>query len=89
MVSVSVQLWLATGVLMGSLFFTMGVVLERKRIRQLDVQKAGARLTMPERICGAWVYNDGKGRAHHCVMDHDHGGDFHRSETSMGRKVAA
>lgn len=89
MVSIDIQLWIAAVVLMGCFFYTMGVALERKRVRDLEVQKAGARLTMPERICGAWVYNDGKGRAHHCVLDHDHDGDYHRSETSMGRKVSA
>jgi hypothetical protein len=89
MLSESVQLWIAGVTLFSCFNVTLGIYFERRKVRELYLQRSRARLTMPERICGAWVYNDGKGRAHHCVMDHDHGGDFHRSETSMGRKVAA
>lgn len=89
MLSESVQLWIAGVILFACFHVSLGIYLERRKTLELYAQRAGARLTMPERICGAWVYNDGKGRAHHCVLDHDHGGEFHRSESSMGRKVAA
>lgn len=87
--NVSVQLYIAVLVCFMTAIFAFGVFLERQRVRSIEAQMIGARFTMPERICGAWVYNDGKGRAHHCVKDHDHGGELHRSESGMGRKTYA
>jgi hypothetical protein len=83
------QFVIAVGITFGAFFTSFGIFLERRRVKALEAQKRGARLSMPERICGAWVYNDGKGRSHHCVLDHDHAADIHRSESGMGRKVLA
>jgi hypothetical protein len=87
------ELWISLGICLACIFFIVGVHLERERIlaeqQRKRIKRTEAFFNQPERICGAWVFNDGKGRGHHCVLDHDHDGDLHRSETGMGRKVAA
>jgi len=88
-----VQVWFAIGTCIFAANVAFGIFLERVRLNGVRVESSRKRtkaiLNMPERICGAWVFNDGKGRSHHCVLDHDHAGDLHRSNTGMGRKVSA
>lgn len=86
-----VQFVIAAAISFAAVFTSFGVFLERLKVRQEQAKKLlrrfDARRTQPTRICGAWVFNDGKGRSHHCVLHEDHAADYHRTETGMGRRV--
>jgi len=94
MITVSVQLVLSVGICFGAIFTALGISLERLKVRQEQVhklvRKAEARRTMPvSRVCGEFVWRDGKRDiSHHCVLEgEDH--YIHRAANGMGRKTYA
>jgi len=89
--NVSFQLVLSVGICFGAVFTAFGIFLERLKVaqekKQTLIRRFAARRTEPARICGAWVFRDGQGRSHHCVLHEEHAADYHRSSTGMGRRV--
>lgn len=88
-----VQILIAAFIMQAALFISFGIFLERLKMRQQQAEKMSrktdALYNQPKRVCGEFVWHDGKNnRSHHCVLTGDDH-YIHRASNGMGRKTYA